>query len=60
MNVDLRNSKLEKIITGRFPTMKSNSGGVCSVCFSPDGLSIISGSYDGTLKVWKTKNSKLQ
>ena len=26
--------------------------GICSVAFSPDGATIISGSYDKTIKVW--------
>ena len=30
----------------------AHSGSVTSVAFSPDGKSIVSGSYDQTLKVW--------
>ena len=30
----------------------AHSGAVNSVAFSPDGKSIVSGSYDQTLKVW--------
>ena len=30
----------------------AHNSGVYSVAFSPDGKSIVSGSYDKTLKVW--------
>ena len=30
----------------------AHSNFVCSVAFSPDGKTIVSGSYDQTLKVW--------
>ena len=30
----------------------AHSDGVASVAFSPDGKTIVSGSYDQTLKVW--------
>ena len=33
--------------------------GVSSVAFSPDGKSIVSGSYDETLKVWDAGVSAL-
>jgi WD40 repeat protein len=33
-------------------TLKGHTDGVSSVAFSPDGRRIVSGSGDGTLKVW--------
>jgi WD40 domain-containing protein len=33
-------------------TLKGHTTGVISVSFSPEGLRIVSGSWDGTLKVW--------
>jgi len=33
-------------------TLKGHTGGVLSVAFSPDGKRLVSGSYDGGLKVW--------
>ena len=34
----------------------AHSGWVMSVAFSPDGSKIVSGSYDGTIKVWDMVN----
>ncbi|KAF8585269.1 NWD1 protein, partial [Ramaria rubella] len=33
-------------------TMDGHAGGVSSVAFSPDGIYIVSASYDGTLQLW--------
>ena len=37
----------------------AHSSAVASVAFSPDGKSIVSGSYDETLKVWDAGVSAL-
>ena len=33
-------------------TLEGHTGGVNSVLFSPDGLTLASGSYDGTIRLW--------
>ena len=33
-------------------TLRGHSGDVYACCFSPDGASVLSGSYDKTLKIW--------
>jgi WD40 repeat protein len=42
---------IENIVTSSTPD--SHGGSVTSVAFSPDGLSIVSGSQDGTVRLWK-------
>jgi WD40 repeat protein len=37
---------------------KGHIGNVFSVAFSPDGRRIVSGSRDGTLKVWDAQHAK--
>jgi WD40 repeat protein len=32
----------------------AHSSQITSVAFSPDGTKIVSGSYDGTIKVWNS------
>jgi hypothetical protein len=39
--------------------LKGHSRGVTSVAFSPDGKSIVSGSWDNTLKVWDAESGRL-
>ena len=33
-------------------TLSGHSGEVNACCFSPDGASVLSGSFDATLKIW--------
>ena len=33
-------------------TLRGHTGGVTSVCFSPDGTRLVSTSVDNTVKVW--------
>jgi len=47
---------------GRYPglcTLAGESGGVNSVAFSPDGMSIVSGSNDWLVKIWDTATGDL-
>jgi WD40 repeat protein len=39
-------------------TLKGHSGSVVSVCFSPDGKRIVTGSMDATVKVWDAETGK--
>jgi WD40 repeat protein len=39
-------------------TLRGHSGGVLSVAFSPNGQRIVTGSLDGTAKVWDAANGK--
>jgi len=40
-------------------TLTGHSGDVLSVCFSPDGTMVCSGSSDKTLKLWSLSSSSL-
>src|SRR6187551_513088 len=39
-------------------TLKGHKGCVVSVAFSPDGKTLTSASYDGTLKLWEMTTGK--
>ena len=41
-------------------TFEGHSGAVNSVCFSPDGSLILSGSDDKTIKLWETSKTVLR
>jgi WD40 repeat protein len=38
--------------------LKGHSSRVVSVAFSPDGIRIVSGSYDKTIRIWNAKTSE--
>ncbi|HOL24645.1 MAG TPA: peptidase C14, partial [Candidatus Hydrothermia bacterium] len=40
-------------------TFEGHENGITSVCFSPDGNYIASGSYDETIKLWEVSTGKL-
>jgi WD40 repeat protein len=40
-------------------TLKGHTGGVCSVCVSPDGKLLASGSWDDTIKLWSLPDGVL-
>ncbi len=42
----------------RFTNQMVHSSGVNSVAFSPDGKKIVSGSHDGTIKIWSVASGK--
>src|ERR1700722_17436902 len=41
-------------------TLKGHRHVAASVAFSPDGRTLASGSYDGTIKLWNVKTGKQQ
>jgi len=45
--------RLWNAVTGQHKkTLTAHTGGVRSVAFSPDGTTIASGSWDGTVRLW--------
>ncbi len=51
---DEKNIKLWNLVTGEcIQTLIGHLKGVTSVVFSPDGQTLISGSYDKTIKLWQ-------
>lgn len=47
------------IVTGKLLFLKGHDGGMLSAIFSPDGLNIVSGGYDGTIKIWCAETGEL-
>jgi hypothetical protein len=46
--------------TGRLlRTLEGHKGPVCSVAVTPDGAQIVSGSEDGTIKIWRIRSNEL-
>ena len=43
------NAETSNLVSGSF---KEHMGGILSVCYSPDGTQIMSGSSDHTVRVW--------
>jgi len=47
------------IVTGKLQFLKGHDKHVSSAIFSPDGLNIVSCSWDGTIKIWSVKTGDL-
>ena len=56
---DFTNANLLGLDLGIFPDLIGHSGSVSSVCFSPDGKKIVTGSGDKTAKIWNAETGKL-
>ena len=49
---------LTKVNFGMLPDLVGHSSCVHSVAFSPDGKTVVSGSYDKNIKLWSINKSK--
>jgi eukaryotic-like serine/threonine-protein kinase len=49
---------LKRKYQGGYATLDGHTGSVTSVCFSPDGSQIASGSGDGSLRIWCAKTGQ--
>jgi len=47
------------IVTEKLLFLKGHDKYVSSAIFSPDGLNVVSSSYDGTIKIWSAKTGEL-
>src|SRR5205085_1673029 len=53
--------KLWDLATGKErATFRGHTSSVSSVAFSPDGRTLVSGSYDHTVKVWEVSSGQLR
>jgi WD40 repeat protein len=50
---------LRRLLDGGRPDLRGHKSGVWSVAFRPDGRRLISGSIDGTVKVWDAATGRL-
>ena len=49
---------LAKVNFGMLPDLVGHSGLVFSVAFSPDGKTVVSGSYDKNIKLWNVETGQ--
>src|SRR3954470_2592735 len=57
---DCKDMTLSNELKPRTGRQASHSGVVTSVAFSPDGRTLASGSWDGTIKLWAAQGGKLK
>ena len=51
-NSNFENANLIGLNRGKFPDIRGHSMSISSVCFSPDGKLIVTGSYDKQAMIW--------
>ena len=46
--------------SNNFKTLKEAKDWVYAVCFSPDGKTVVGGTWDGSILIWNVESGKLE
>src|SRR5579885_2140911 len=58
-NANFQNSNLNNIKFFQYPSLLGHTYWVTSVCYSPNGQQIVSGSWDKSIRIWDVTNGQL-